>query len=195
MPPPADAKRKIDLSTPPPSPSTPRTYHMHDGFYTRASLGFSVLGAGFDDGHPSGESLSGWGVGAKLDIMVGGSPAPGVALGGAISAGGGAVEFERFGVNQDRGMSVFTVGPFVDAFFSANDGWHMGAMLAYARANVEKDTGDQSHSNGFGGSIWFGNDFWVADDWSFGPLLSVSGSLTDESTAFATTLSFTGLYH
>src|SRR5262245_57468485 len=30
--------RKIDLSTPPPAPSVPRSYHMHDGFYVRGSV-------------------------------------------------------------------------------------------------------------------------------------------------------------
>ena len=33
-------------------------------------------------------------------------------------------------------MYVLTVGPFVDAFFSANDGGHMGAMVGYANGMV-----------------------------------------------------------
>jgi hypothetical protein len=192
---PAGTKPKIDLSTPPPSPSNPRTYHMHDGFYARASLGLGLLGGGYDDNHPSGESLKGLGAAAGLDIMIGGSPSPGVAIGGAVGAEGGAINFERFNQEQDRGFYVLTVGPFVDAFFSANQGGHMGAMIAYANGNVEAATGDNSSSHGFGGAIWGGYDFWVADDWSFGPLLKLSGSLTSETSMFGATLMFTGVYH
>lgn len=196
--------RKIDLSTPPPSLSTPRSYHMHDGFYVRASVGFGTLGATFDDNSSTGQSLKGSGGGFGLDLMIGGSPAAGVAVGGALLAeGSAAIEFDRgsFG-SQDRSLSVAILGPFIDGFPSANRGWHLGGTLGFARLTVEDTSSDGlSKTNGFGGAFWVGHDFWVADEWSVGPLLRFSGALTNGSdpdvhaSAFAMTLLFTGLYH
>ena len=90
--------RKIDLSTPPPAESNPRTYHMHDGFYLRASVGFGSLHAAFSDDRVSNDTLDGAGGSLHLNLLIGGSPSPGLALGGALLAEGTAsVDFDYNG--------------------------------------------------------------------------------------------------
>jgi hypothetical protein len=177
---------------------------MHDGFYARASLGFGSLGATFDDNSSTGQSLKGTGGAFALDVMIGGSPSPGVAIGGALLAeGSAAVEFDRasFG-SEDRSLSLGLLGPFIDGFPSANRGWHLGGMLGLARLSIGKVSSDGvNNTNGLGGAFWIGHDSWVADEWSVGPLLRFSGALTRASepdvhaSTFAITLLFTGLYH
>jgi hypothetical protein len=195
---------KIDLSTPPPAVSAPRSYHTHDGFYLRASVGFGTLHATFDDDSPRGESLKGSGAGFGFDLMIGGSPAPGVAIGGALMGEGSAsIEFERGSFSaEDRGVTAGMLGAFIDGFPSANKGWHLGGMLGLARLTVEDTSSDGlSETAGLGGAFWVGHDFWVGDEWSVGPLLRFSGALTKGSdpdvnaSTFAATLMFTGLYH
>jgi hypothetical protein len=184
--------------------STPRSYHVHDGFYLRASVGFGTLGATFDDNSPTGRDLKGSGGAFGFDLMIGGSPAPGVAIGGALLGEASAgVEFDRgsFG-SEDRSASVAILGPFIDGFPSSNRGWHLGGMLGLARLSVEDTSSDGiSHTGGLGGAFWVGHDFWVGDEWSVGPLLRFSGAVTRandpdvNASTFAMTLLFTGLYH
>ena len=195
--------RTIDLSTPPPSPSMPRAYHLHNGFYARVSAGFGSLSATFDDDVPSTQALKGSGGGLSMDLMIGGSPSPGVAIGGALLAeGSAAVEFERAGFKEDRSLTVAIVGPFIDGFPAPHRGWHLGGLLGFAHVAIEDSRNDGvSKTNGFGGAFWLGHDFWVADEWSVGPLLRFSGALTQgrerdvRASTFAVTLLFTGLYH
>ncbi len=194
---------KIDLTTPPPTPSVPRSYHVHNGFYARASVGFGTLTAHFDDDDASGLNLQGSGGALVGDVMIGGSPSDGVAVGGALLFEGSAsIEFERGPLRADRSLSVGTIGAFIDGFPIANKGWHLGAMLGLARVTIEDSSIDGlRHTNGLGGAFWVGHDFWVGDEWSIGPMLRFSGALTNasEPTAHASTfgasLLFTALYH
>jgi hypothetical protein len=177
---------------------------MHDGFYARISLGFGSLSGTFDDGHPSGEDLEGSSGALGFDVLIGGSPAPGVAIGGAlIGEGAASVDFDRGPLrSQDRSLSLGIIGPFIDGFPSPSRGWHLGGMLGLARLSIEDDSLDGIEETlGFGGAFWLGHDFWVADDWSIGPLLRLSGALTRDSgpnvdaSSFSVMFMFTGLYH
>jgi hypothetical protein len=194
---------KINLTTPPPAPSVPRSYHMHDGFYARGSIGFGSLGVSFDDGDPSGDNLSGSGPSLGFDLMFGGSPSPGIAIGGGLlTQGAFSVNFERNGYDVDRSVSMALIGPFIDGFPNANKGWHFGGLVGLAAVNVEDDDDDGlSKTGGFGGSVFLGYDFWVADEWSVGPLVRFTGALTKDedgnvdAQTFSTVVSFTALYH
>lgn len=201
MPPPGS---KINLYTPEPAPSTPRSYHMHDGFYLRASVGIGSLRAALDDKHPSGESLHGAGASFHLNLLVGGSPAPGLAIGGALlGEGTAAVDFDRGDVHGfDRSMQLVIVGPFIDGFPRVNRGWHFGGSVGLARLSLGSTSRDERRdTNGIGGAFWLGNDFWVGPDWSVGPLLKFSGALTQRSdpdlttSSFSISILFTALYH
>lgn len=188
------------LRVPPQPPPVSRSYHMHNGFYARASIGLGSLGASYHDDHPSGEDLSGTGFSLGGDVMIGGSPSVGLALGGALLAHGAAgVDFDRGRrtPSEDRSLSLFVLGPFVDGFPMPNKGWHVGGMAGLALAKIEGSREDSlGRTLGVGGSIWFGHDFWVADEWSLGPLLRLTGALTrdGDADANASTLSLMVLF-
>jgi hypothetical protein len=194
---------KIDLSTSPPPALVGRSYHMHDGFYLRASVGLGSLGATFDDDHRSGKDLSGSGLSLGMDLMIGGTPSPGFTVGGALLAQGAfSANFDRDSDDEeDRSLSLLVVGPFVDGFPDANRGWHLGGMLGLASANIEDTSADGlSQTLGVGGAFWLGHDFWVADEWSMGPMFRLTGTLTQgDDDAKASSLSamflFTALHH
>lgn len=202
-PPPTAPVGKIDLSTPAPAPAVQRSYHMHNGFYARASLGFGSLSASFDDNDPSGKDLSGSGATLGFELMLGGSPTPGLAIGGGFLAQGAfPTELERGGYEQDRSISAFIVGPFIDGFPNVNRGFHIGGLLGLAAVNVEQaDEDGVSETMGFGGAVFLGYDFWVADEWSVGPTLRFAGTLTSnndddvDASTFSTLIGFTALYH
>jgi hypothetical protein len=201
--PPAPPVGRINLTTAPPEPIVPRSYHVHDGFYARASVGFGSLSASFDDDAPSGDDLTGSGATMGFDLMLGGSPSPGIAIGGGLLAQGAfSTELERNRSAQDRTISVVTIGPFIDGFPNANRGLHFGGLIGVSAVNVEDSSADGvSETAGFGGAAFVGYDFWVAEEWSVGPLLRFSGTLTRDddgnvdAATFSTVLSFTALYH
>ena len=188
------------LSVPPQPPPVQRSYHMHDGFYFRASVGLGSLGANYDDEHPSGRDLSGSGFSLGGDVMIGGTPSVGLALGGAVLAQGAvSAEFDRGrrSPNEDRSLSLIVVGPFVDGFPVPNKGWHIGGLAGFAVSHIEESPDDGiTRTLGVGGSFWFGHDFWVADEWSVGPLFRLTGTLTRDSDtdANASTLSLLFLF-
>lgn len=195
---------KMDFRTPAPAPIVPRSYRLHDGFYARASVGFGTLSANFDDDHVSDRDLSGSGLGLGMQLMLGGSPSPGLAVGGALLAHGAfPAEFERSATaTQDRSLAVGILGPFIDGFPVATKGWHLGGMLGLALANVEGSSSDQvSATRGLGGAAWFGHDFWVADEWSVGPMLQLAATVTRDgdsdtgASTFSLLLLFTALRH
>lgn len=177
---------------------------MHDGFYLRGSVGFGSLRATVADDRVADESLHGAGGSLHLNLLVGGSPSPGLAVGGALLAEGtAAVDFDVGRTHAyDRSMSLLIVGPFVDGFPRPNRGWHLGGALGVAQLSLGKTSGDARRTtNGIGGSFWLGNDFWVAPDWSVGPLLKFTGALTSAgepdiaAQSFSISILFTALYH
>jgi len=200
--PPADPPQgKIDLTTQAPAPPVTRSYRLHDGFYTRASMGFGPIGASLDDGDPSGRDLEGSGTAFGFDLMIGGSPSPGVAIGGALLVQAAvSADVDRGGgtPSEDRNFSSLIIGPFIDGFPMANKGFHLGGTLGLAALDFEGGGGDTA---GFGGAAWVGYDFWVAEEWSVGPLFRLGGTLTtnDDDDLDASSMSalflFTALYH
>jgi hypothetical protein len=207
LPAPARAQGKINIESEAPAPAVARSYHVHDGFYLRGNLGVGSLSSSFDDAGPNDFDLDGSGFALGLDLMIGGSPSPGVAIGGAlISSVAPSATFDRRGQElSDRRVGLGLIGPFVDGFFDPKKGWHLGGMLGFAAIDIEDDaaTDAVTSTRGLGGAAWLGYDFWVADEWSTGVLLRFAGAYTgaegDETdvsaSAFATTIMFTALYH
>src|SRR5690606_9919678 len=125
---------RIDLSTPPPPPAVQRTHHVHDGFYTRLSLGVGSLGLDFDDDGSRNVDLDGSGLAFSADIMIGGSPSPGVAIGGALlGTASFSLELEQNGRSVgDRDVGMVILGPFIDGFPNPKQGWHIGGAVGVA---------------------------------------------------------------
>ncbi len=202
-----EPENTIDLSGPPKKPLERRTFHLHEGFYLRMNLGVGVLRANIDDDGTSAFDLDLAGFSTGFDVLIGGSPARGLAIGGgfftntAISA---RVERGSRDVG-DRNMTVGFLGPFIDGFPNPKKGWHLGGTIGLAAVKVEEDSpgDDVASAKGLGGAAWFGHGWWVADEWSMGLMLRFAASATtaDDSVrdltigTFSSTLMFSALYH
>jgi len=147
------------------------------------------------------------GAGAGFDLWIGGTPTPGLAMGGALSGVGlGASKRSVDGHRVDGDVSASTglLGYFVDVFPDPERGLHFGGALGLASAGSEiKASGRKFAGAGLGLQAWGGYDFWVGPQWSLGAMLRFAGSVTrqdDSGVAYegslgAMTLSFTALYH
>jgi hypothetical protein len=163
---------KIDLSMPPPPAPVARQYRQHDGFYLRTSVGVVVAGSNVStdrSGHPNYDVTGG---GLELDLMIGGTPSPGLATGGAISLQG----FGHGGESGTAGLGM--LGVFVDGFPLANGGVHLGGMIGVAGGSTSrKDNLDDFDGGGLGLSAWLGHGFWIGSEWSMGGMLRFNGAL------------------
>lgn len=189
----------IDLSTPKPAPPIARKFHQHEGFYVRLGAGLgTLLSADLDT---SGGDLSSGGLTLNYDVLIGGSPAPGLTLGGGLLGGlqmSGDWDVEGGG-SVDGDMATLLIGPFADGHPEPKGGMHFGGLAGLAR--VAFDAGGNSDTAlGFGGAFWAGHDVWVAPEWSLGGLLRLDAlrATADDDvtvTSVGLTLMFTVLYN
>jgi len=198
-------KPVIDIKVPEPEPAPPRTLRMHEGFYLRLSAGGLWGGTSVASDSPShpNYTVDGWGF--SFDGMVGGTVSGSLAVGGAISGQG----FGFGGGGSGSGTAgLLTLGAFVDGFPMPNDGLHLGGMVGLSRSSTSSHLGYEGFTGwGPGMAMWFGYDGWVADDWSMGGMLKLSGGLawgtSDQSghdvglsaSTYQITLLFSVLYH
>jgi hypothetical protein len=196
-----DPPRKMAFDAAPAPTGMNRTYHYHDGFYLRAGinygLGWGGLSLGEDEQIPIDYS------GGLLDfnLLIAGTPSPGFSVGGGVFIG----TFLQPDMDND-GVEVATsnlgyvlVGPFVDGYFDANGGWHLGALAGFAGLGK---TPHNDRAYGLGGSVWVGYDAWVGADWALGGNLRFTAAAAsgDEpvdfsASALAVSLGFSALYH
>ena len=170
-----------------------------------AGLGFAGALVS-SDSKSIGDYSFGGGAGA-LDLWIGGTPTPGLAMGGALSAFGlsssrRSVDGNR--VSGDVSGSSGLLGFFADVFPDPERGLHFGGALGLASGLAEvNDSGRKFEGGGLGLAAWGGYDFWVSPQWSLGGMLRFMGSVTRqekenvdyEASLGAATLSFTALYH
>lgn len=217
--PPAVAPQTIYVAQPTLPPLQPKSRYYHDGFYLRMSAGYAYLNVSTSvKGNGTTSTLSG--SGGAFDILVGGTPAPGLVIGGGLlteqvfdpgttvhavtctsstcasngiaSYGGGSLGF---------GM----IGPFVDAFPMPAGGFHFGGLLGLAGVGLRDNHDDWS--GGFGLALWTGYMWWVSSQWSLGVEARYTGAwssrkigdsdnqfdASDSSQGFA--LLFSAAYH
>lgn len=204
----AAAQGQIQLTDPhgpkdrtlPGTPTTSRTFHMHDGFYLRMNLGLGLGSSSFKDADPSQQNSDADGSNLSLDLLIGGAPSPGFVLGGGLLTDTlFSADFEQGGrAIEERDFTMFLIGPFVDGYFNPRKGWHAGGMAGFSTARLE-DVGDfVTNSNGFGIAAWLGKDYWVAHDWSVGwkgRILAAKTYKSDDTHDInATSLSFTLMF-
>lgn len=160
---------KMDLSVAPPPPALQRTAFVHEGFYLRVAVGPGILWSNVNDTSAANADASGVGFALGGDVMVGGSPSPGIAL------GVGALTNIGLGLNQNdsSGNSLgsttqfqYLVGPFFDAFPNDKRGFHLGAEVGFAGTTLDRT--NVSSAFGGGAAAWLGYDMWVAPEWSAG---------------------------
>jgi hypothetical protein len=175
----------------PPPPSPPALGgREHDGFYLRLALGGGRLGVNFGSNRShelAGTIQGGFGQGAvAFEFAVGGTPAPGLVVGGGIftDLALGQPEVQNLKVNDrnarplvfDRASSLL-VGPFIDYYFDTKLGWHAQGALGIATMTIGKGSQDQSPATGertmagLGFMVGGGYEWWIAEQWSMGALL------------------------
>ncbi len=210
-PPPAaePAPATMDVTTPAPPPPVTRTYHNHDGFYLRMSGGLALGRTVFATDSAAEPDYELGGGGFALDLLVGGSPSPGVAIGGGLLlAGMTAPDIEIGGRTVDvaTGTGHALLGPFIDGFPQPHGGFHIGGLLGLARTNIDREDesdADRYEGGGVGAAAWIGYGWWVGPDWSLGGMLRFAGSitrqerqdLTRQASTYDLALLFTALYH
>jgi hypothetical protein len=134
---------------------------------------------------PGGEDSSISGLAVAGQLLIGGTPAPGLA------AGGGMMGFHVFsptvktGDNEgdsDSAMAGSLLGVYADYYFDPNGGLHALALLGIA--TLSDGEADSDLAVGFGGALGIGHDWWVSEELSVGALarvqlLSTSASVGD----------------
>jgi hypothetical protein len=157
----------------------------------RLSIGGGGLATDLDYDAPGLNTTRVRGGTVGLDLLIGGSPTPGLAIGGGLMINGagdaevttdtnvGGVESIET-TQQDAGFSVF--GVFFDAFPNPEGGFHVGGMIGLSTfdLNDNDDTvNEQRESNGWGGAAWVGFGGFVSSQWSLGGVLRLSGGVSN----------------
>ena len=202
---------RIYVAQPPPPPPIQRGRHLHDGFYLRMSLGAGALTSEieFENSPVDGSTLRGGG--GAFDLLIGGTPTPGLAIGGGLLINGASnadIETEGQSSDTDLDLGFGLIGVFVDGFPNPRGGFHVGGLLGGAVFSLTSDEDDDDplhESSGWGGAVWLGYGGFVSSDWSLGAKLRFAGGVTrseQESDGFedrvrtqSVTLLFSALYH
>lgn len=172
---------------PPPMPLGARE---HNGFYLRLGLGGSRFGTSFASnfnrelrGSVEGSFDQG---GIAVEIAIGGTPAPGLVIGGALYLDGAIgqpsstdvkIDGVRAGSLTFDRASLALFGPFVDYYIDPKLGFHLQgslglAWMAFGRATHAGSPATQDRSTGgLGFMLGGGYEWWIADQWSLGALL------------------------
>ena len=152
------------------APSAPQT---RDGFM----LGFHPLGAYLMlEQRDSDAQYSGPGFG--LDVLIGGSPSEGLAVGGTL---GGATfpspdyKVQGATIPSDISLNYFHVGAFVDYYTNPDSGLHLLAELAYVQLGTSGDRTEPQDIQGIAAAVGVGYDWWLSDNWSLGLLGRFTG--------------------
>ena len=198
---------KIDVSVPAPAPSVTRKVHNHDGFYLRSSVGIGTRSAFIATDSTSHPNYAVNGGGISLDLLIGGTPSPGLALGGGLmlsSVTDGEVRADGAGNVGSGTGGLLLIGPFVDGFPMPNRGLHLGGLVGLAGGGAQRqDKQDEFDGGGLGMAVWIGHGFWVGKEWSLGGDLKLdaaflrddSGDVVLADTWYGFSLLFTVLYH
>jgi hypothetical protein len=201
----------IYVEQPPLPPLEPRNRHFHDGFYLRLSAGLGGMWVNSSTDFGNGKTS---GAGAALDLMIGGTPAPGLVIGGGVLLQealnpSSSVASRASDFRLDRGSSgsigFGMLGPMIDVFPNPTSGFHFGGLVGLSSLGL-KDKDDKT-SVGAGLSAWAGYMWWTSSQWSLGGMLrftgawstrqvATSGAETDVTdTTRALTLLFSAAYH
>jgi hypothetical protein len=171
------SRPELAAQAPAPAALTIRTDKLHDGFYARLSLGFGTQWTTIDDATVR-SNFSAKESTLIVDLSIGGAPSPGIILGGALLLDSlPSTAFKADGISAKTGLSLMTVGPFIDGYPNPRGGFHSGGMLGASAAHLTGNTYFAAeNAYGFGLATWLGYDCWVADQWSVGGLLRFAGS-------------------
>jgi hypothetical protein len=187
----------------------------HDGFYLRLGIGPALIFGSVEAtelAQPPDVGISGFGLGTEL--AVGGTPIPGLVLGGGSF--GTAIfrpTYEDDSNSLKGGLLVMSaIGPFADYYLDPNGGLHFQAAIAFATvsqaAGEEGESGELTEASGGEGFAFLlgaGYEIWIGEQWSLGALARITyygASLEGDETeleydfsAFVPALLATFTYH
>ncbi len=170
--------RKMDLRVDDAGPPAPRHAYVHDGFYFRVGAGPGFMQSSIVDRRLD-DSAGSAAFSFAADAMIGGSPAPGLALGvGALAHLGLGAKFDGTGAG---GIFHLNVGPFFDAFPNSKKGFHLGALVGGSTVSLSSAISPQTQLWGGGAAAFLGWDSWIAPEWSVGVQLQSGGSYVTAS--------------
>jgi hypothetical protein len=181
----------------PPPPGPDLTIHRHDGFYLRLALGGTYV---WDSVRIEDRSMkfSMRGGGMSMEVAVGGTPAPGVVVGGGLYSSTttalNVTEVKQYGdrvegADGDFNATTFMLlGPMVDVFLDPNSGFHLQAAFGIGAISLgdgdsrfsttdqygypmdERREINESTYSGLGVMLGTGYEFWVGEQWGVGAL-------------------------
>jgi hypothetical protein len=200
----------IQVETPPlPPPRARGGYRVHDGFYLRLGLGLGSGHAGISADSSSVPDHGLEGGSLVFEALVGGTPALGLAVGGALLVGSLGADRIRVDGNDafvDVSGQYGVVGAFVDGFPNPTGGFHLGGALGLAGLRLgvaDEGPVDDFDGGGLGLAAWVGYDAWISSEWSLGGMLQFVGvitrdkndSIVEQGRAGGVSLAFVTLFH
>lgn len=180
------------------TPETAPGVHTHDGFYLRIGSGFGVYDefakSETDEDYGGRVSVRARGFAVASEVALGGTPYPGLVIGGGIYEVGVVTssvttnrdDDEEFEVADDleiesRDLTMFAV--FVDRYFVPTLGLHVQAALGVAQQiGVSIDGGPRRAEKaydpwGTGLMLGLGYEMWLTEQWSIGVLARVAATV------------------
>ena len=181
-------------SAPPAHAESARRVRYHDGFYLRLGVGAGALGANVEaSDSDAATQVHVSGVTIPVEVAIGGTPAPGLALGAGIyglhlpsaqyTAGRG--DYVRKGSAEYGAISMF--GPFIDVYLEPRHGVHFQLAPCFTAVSAGKSEdldSDAMTGTGYGAMVGAGIESWVGEQWGLGVLARLqyaSVELEDDS--------------
>jgi hypothetical protein len=181
---------------PPPEPVPSDRVERHDGFYLRAALGLGKLFGKSEPDVDSDLEFSVSGLAGLFELALGGTPAPGIVIGGGIftsSVSETSYEIDVDGESEEfeaSGSTVGLLGPFIDVYPNPEHGFHVQGSIGFGVITADEDDEylfDNYGGVGLGLMAGIGYEAWVADQWSLGGLIRViyaNATMTAENDDF-----------
>ena len=158
-----------DADAAPPPPRKPDV-RVHDGFFLRLALGPSYLNSTWKGGT---QDATVSGVGAGHEVSLGGTPLPGLVVGGgSFSSFVSSPTISYAGQSADAGSASLSLfAPFIDWYPSDTQGFHVQGAAGLAYVSYDSKGGGKGVSGtGLGFMAGAGYEIWVAEQWSLGAM-------------------------
>jgi hypothetical protein len=162
---------------------------VHDGFYLRLATGLhytSIFGQ-----HTGGDaSLNGLGLSAA--VLLGGTPSPGLVIGGTFGFVGVSGTFTGAppGAAREESAAAPLFGAFIDYYPKPNGPWHVGGVFGLGGYSFK----DSQHTRYIGyapaAQLFGGYDTWFNPCWAIGFALVAQAALPDRASDLAGTLGY-----
>lgn len=141
----------------------------------------------------------------SFDFMFGGTPVPGLVLGGGLIfnvAPSPDVKVLDVSATSQSDLTFWMAAMLVDIFPKPTGGFHLGALVGIAELDWSGG-GSGGSATGIGGGVLTGYDAWIGKQWSLGGLVRLLGANAshdsfDGSTKYGTfsiAVLGTALYH